>query len=243
MTRRLFKIMATAFAAGALTLVLASGCGGDDKPKVDITTPNQLQEALSDRTGGDFNSKLDELKKAEMTIEIVQDGKSEGKWSQNGKGSWRWQDSTDTTSYVIYNGDKKKMWIVSGDTAIESSDTSESAAYESFNPALMMSAFAAMTYAPRTGGTEDTWEWQVPGSGKLTIEFKGPDGLVSKVISEDSTSQTDTTEFIYSDVGNVSDSLFELPSSVTVTTTGGITGGYGTSTGSTSTSSSGIGGY
>lgn len=213
---------------GAMML-LGAGCGGDDKPKVDVQSPAGLLGGTGD-TQGDFNQKLEELKKAEMTVELIQNGKAEGKWSQNSSGSWRWEDSSDKTSYMIFNADKKKMWVVNGDTAIESTDSTQSEA-AGFNPALLMSSFAAMTYAPRTGGSDDTWEWEIPGSGKLTIEFKGPNGLVTKVIDEDyTTKKTDTTEFVYSDVGNVADSLFELPSNVTVQTTEGLTGGLGTST-------------
>ena len=223
---RCFKLVSAFVLAGLVVIFVATGCG-DDKPKVEIQSPNQMMNGADQ---GDFNKKLDELKKAEMTVEVIQNGDSSGKWSQNSSGSWRWEDANDTTSYVIYNADKKKTWVVNDDTAIESTDTSQSQSYAGFNPALMMSSFAAMTYMPHTGGSDDTWEWEIPGTGKLTIEFKGPNGLVTRVIDEDSsTKKTDTTEFVYSNVGSVSSSLFELPSNITVTTmdnysTGGMSG-------------------
>lgn len=248
MARRFFKLVSAFVLFGLVAIFIAAGCG-DDTPKVEIQSPNQMMNGADQ---GDFNKKLDELKKAEMTVEVVQNGDSNGKWSQNSSGSWRWDDAKDKTSFVIYNADKKKTWIVNGDTAVESTDTSQSQAYAGFNPALMMSSFAAMTYMPHTGGSDDTWEWEITGTGKLTIEFKGPNGLVTKVIDEDySTKKTDTTEFVYSDVGSVSSSLFELPGNITVqsmdsSSTGGM-GGISTnmmpSGASNGSSSDSMGGY
>lgn len=213
MTKRLLTITLIA-AVGLLVLLGASGCG-DETSTVEIQTPEDIMDQISaGTTEDDLSKKIDELKKAEMTVEILENGVSSGKWSQDMEGSWRWDDPNDPSSYVIYNAQKKKTWVVTGNTALESSDTSQSSAYAGFNPAMIMSAFA---FLPRTGGSDDVWELEMPGQGKLTIEFKGPDGLPSKMIDEDfQTGKKDTTEFKYSNIGDVPASTFELPGDVTV---------------------------
>jgi len=192
---------------GLLALLLLAGCGEEKK----VEQP-QLQDLanMSTSTEDGLNQRLDDLKKMEMTVEMVEDGKSSGKWTQKDN-NWRRDDANDKTSYMIYNDQQKKTWVVNGDTAIESSGADNSGT--SFNPATMLSAFA---YLPSTNRSGDTWEFNMPGSGKLTIEFKGPEGLPSLMTEEDTSGKKTVTEFKYTNVGNVPASMFELPSSVKV---------------------------
>ena len=232
------KFVTILIAAVATALLLFAGGCGDDKPKAENQSPQDILNAVNNGSTDDFNKKIDELKKTPITVEIVQNGKSEGKWSQDGKGSWRYQ-SSDDSSIFIFNADKNKFWTVSGDTAIESAGPENASSFEGMNPVTLMTAFAAFTYAPRTGGSDDVWEWDVPGHGKLSIELKGPQGLVSKVSSQNpGSSESDVTEFKYTDVGSVPASSFELPSGVTVQTmdSTGLGAIPGVSTGSTDSS-------
>ncbi len=192
---------------GLLALLLLAGCGEEKK----VEQP-QLQDLanMSTSTEDGLNKRLDDLKKMEMTVEMVADGQSSGKWTQKDN-NWRWDDASDKTSYMIYNDQQKKTWVVNGDTAVESSGADNSGA--SFNPATMLSAFA---YLPSTNRSGDTWEYNMPGAGKLTIEFKGPEGLPSLMTEEDTSGKKTVTEFRYTNVGNVKASMFELPSNVKV---------------------------
>jgi hypothetical protein len=231
MARKLVTILIAAVATAIM--LFAGGCGGDDEPKAGNGSPQDMLRNAGNG-GEDLNARIKELEKTPMTVEIIQNGDPEGKWSQDGKGSWRWQSSADERSYMIFNAEQNKFWNVSGDTATESSGEAADS-FQGFNPAVMMSGFTAMTYLPRTGGSDDAWEWDVPGQGKLIIEFKGPDGMFSKLTSEDATTgDTDVTEFKYSDVGDVPDSTFELPSGVTVQSMDST--GLGTVTGDDTTS-------
>ena len=205
MVNRILKIAAVVLAAGVLMAVLGCGEKSQESPlAVDTVAINE------------FNQKLEELKSAEMTAEIVLNGQPEGKWSQNGMGSWRWESSQDVSSYVIYNAVQNKTWAVTGNSATELAEA-QKRVHELNSPALLLGSFQALTHLPRTGSTSDTWEWEFSGISYLTMEFKGPDGLISKVTDEDVESgETDVTEFRYSEIGEVPDSRFELPAGVTV---------------------------
>jgi len=218
-------ILGALIAAGVTALSVWAGCGGNDNTQ-QVPEVNQMQTsaAASSEASDTLSKVIDDLKKADMTVEVINNGKNQGKWSQNKDGSWRWENE-DKSVIVIYNAQKQKFWTINGSTAYEETQTTE-AQYAAYNPVTIFSSFA---YLPRTGGSNDTWEFNVPGTGKLTIEFKGPQGLPTKVVSEDhTTGETDVTEFIYTDVGSVPSSMFELPSGVTVVTSNSA-GGYGSS--------------
>ncbi|MCL4472440.1 MAG: hypothetical protein M1455_00660 [Actinobacteria bacterium] len=217
------KIAATIFAValGLAVLLLMGGCGGDD------SSSQQPHSGLAGiNTGDTLDRRLEQLKQMEMTVEVVNDGQSSGKWTQKA-GSWRWDDPTDKTSYMIYNSQKKKTWVVSGNSATETAGDSESLV-SGYNPAMIMGIYSMM---PRTGGSDNTWEFSVPGAGKLTMEMNGPEGLPTKMTSEDAqTGKTTVTEFKYSNVGNVPDSTFELPANIEIIPAGGTgtnSNGYG----------------
>ncbi|MHB8169462.1 MAG: hypothetical protein ACYDET_07460 [Thermoleophilia bacterium] len=211
------RIIGVAILAGAAIVVAAAGCGGNDQPQ---QAQNLLNAATSGANGASnaLSQELDALKKTPMTVEIVRDGKSDGKWTQGSDGSWRLQ--SDTTE-IIYNASQHKTWSINGNTATES--TTPEASYEAFNPATMLAAFA---YFPQTGGSGNTREYGA-GNSKVTVEFNGPNGLPSKFTEVDSQGKTSVTDFNYSDVGNVPSSDFELPSGVSVTTVPGAGSGSG----------------
>ena len=224
MIKRFFKIVPIA-AAGLLIALLSIGCG-EEEPQAETQAPEEVVTTPSAEEAN-LNKMIEELKKKEFAVEIFDAGKSVGKYSQNGRESWRSDDPTDPNSYTIYNADQKKGWIVSGKTATEVTDPASLQLYQLSSPVALLSIYGAFGTIPRTGGTDDVWEWSVPGMGSLTIEFKGPDGLISKVIAEDPQSGRSEIEFRYSNVGDVPDSLFELPSDVTVESTGTGPGGFG----------------
>ncbi len=217
---RKMATMGAVILAGLAALAALTGCGGSSQPQAQnlpagVTSPlanpgNNSQGALSQQ--------IDALKKMAMTVEIVENGKSEGKWTQGADGSWRYQGSDGTI--FIYNAAQKKSWLVNGNSAYESPVAE--ASYAAFNPAMMLTAFA---YLPQTGGSGDVREYSEPGQGKITIEFKGPNGLPSKVTNVDKQGKTTVTEFNYSDVGSVPESDFELPSGVSVSTVPGAGAG------------------
>lgn len=228
MVRKLMIIIAI-FALGLLLMLGAAGCGGSDTPQPEVSAPTLPSSAAN--VQDDLNKRIEELKQKEMTVEVVDDGKSLGKWSQDGNGSWRSDDPQTATSYTIYNADKKKGWNVNGKSATEI-DPDFMQAYELGSPLLLLSTYASFAYIPRSGGTDDSWEWNVPGMGSLKIEFKGPEGLISRITADDPTSGSTVLEFKYTNVGSVPQSIFELPSDVTVDSSG-LTGITGTSTSAT----------
>lgn len=201
-----------------------AGCG--DEKKTEEVLP---VEQISAPTGGEnVSSQIEGLKSQEMTVEVISNGKTNVIWSQK-EGSWRWEDPANKDKYIIFNAKKNKMWDVSGNTATEL-DTSMSAQYVGMSPESLLKMYSML---PATNRTGDTWEFNVPGQGKMTIEFKGPQGLPTKLVTTDaSTGKTDIVEFKYSNVGSVSDSLFELPAGVTVTPGNGYGGGIPTVPGS-----------
>jgi len=214
--------------AGFLALLLWTGCG--DEKKVEQPLLPEIPSDVSS-AGDSMDKRIEELKKMEMTVEIIEDGKSTGKWSQKDN-NWRWDDANDKASYMIYNDQQKKSWVVNGDTAVESSGADNPGS--SFNPATMLSAFA---YLPSTNQSGDTWEFNMPGAGKLTMEFKGPEGLPSMMTQEDTSGKKTVTEFKYTNVGNVKASMFEMPSNVKMmsgpgTNTIMVPGGTGTTSSS-----------
>ncbi len=224
MLKKLLVIISV-IVVGLLALLLLAGCGEEKKAE-----QPRLQDLanMSTSTEDGLNKRLDDLRKMEMTIETIADGTSSGKWSQKDK-NWRWDDANDATSYMIYNDQQKKTWVVNGDTAIESSGADNPSI--NFNPATMLSAFA---YLPSTNRSGDTWEFNMPGSGKLTMEFKGPEGLPSMMTEEDASGKKTVTEFKYTNVGNVQASMFEMPGNVKMmsgpgTSTIMVPGGTGTS--------------
>ncbi len=207
---------------GGLAALAAAGCGGSSQPQAQ-NLPRALTSPLSSPGNGSSNAlsqQVDALKKMAMTVEIVENGKSQGKWTQGSDGSWRYQSSEQGGTTFIYNASQKKSWLINGNSAYES-PTAE-ASYEAFNPAMMLTAFA---YLPQSGGSGDVREYNEPGQGKVTVEFKGPSGLPSKLTVVDKQGKTTVTEFNYSDVGSVPASDFELPSGVSVSTVPGTGGG------------------
>lgn len=188
-------------------LLWSTGCGEEEKVEEVIPA-----EQIATTDGGDnLSSQIEGLKSQEMTVEVISNGKTNVIWSQK-EGSWRWEDPADKNSYVIFNAPKNKMWLVKGNTASEIS-TAQSYQYMGMSPESLLKMYTAL---PATTRTEDTWEFDVPGQGKMTIEFKGPQGLPTKLVTTDATGKTDVVEFKYSNVGSVPDSLFELPAGVSV---------------------------
>ena len=209
MITRIVKVF-TMGALGLLALLVWTGCGNDTTKAVEELknlpdTLTQIQQNMDQ-----MSQKVDQFKSMEFTVETIEDGKTTTKWTQK-NGSWRYDSPTDPTSYTIYNKQKNKTWIVSGDTAIESSgDTDLAAAI--YNPVTALAVFAL---APKTGGSDDVWQLGF-GGDSITIEFKGPEGLPTKLTSV-SSGDTKVTEYKYSNVGSVKDSTFDLPSNVKVT--------------------------
>lgn len=211
MTNKLIK-KAVIGAAFLLAALIWAGCGDS---KVDTQALEDLAKLPDTLTNMEANmdtmtKKMDDLSKKELTVETIENGKSTSKWSQK-DGSWRYDDPNDSTSYTIYNKQKNKTWTVSSKTAIESSDNNDMAAI-GYNPASMLGIYALV---PKTGGSEDMWEFKM-GADAIIMEFKGPDGLPSKVSVSSSGKET-VTEFKYTNVGSVNSSIFELPSDVQVT--------------------------
>ncbi|MFA6002046.1 MAG: hypothetical protein WC828_08055 [Thermoleophilia bacterium] len=221
MTNRLLKIAAIA-AACLMAAIAWTGCGGDKIDTQALEDLSNLPDTLTQMEANmdTMSKKMDALSKKELTVEVVEDGKTTSKWSQK-DGSWRFDDPTDPTEYIIYNKQKNKTWSVSGKTAVEFSGANDMAAL-GYNPATMLGLYALI---PKTGGSDDVWEFKM-GSDAITIEFKGPDGLPSKVTST-SSGKTTVTEFKYSNVGSVSSSIFELPADVQVTSVESSVGGDG----------------
>lgn len=211
MKNRLLKT-ATIGAAFLMAAIAWTGCGTD---KVDTQALEDLAKLPDTLTQMEANmetmsKKMEALAKQEMTVEVVEDGKTTSKWSQK-DGSWRYDDPSNAKSYTIYNKEKNKTWSVDDKTAVEFSGANDMAAL-GYNPATMLSLYALM---PKTGGSDDVWEFKM-GGDEIIIEFKGPDGFPSKVTST-SSGKTTVTEFKYSNVGSVKSSIFDLPSDVKVT--------------------------
>ncbi len=210
-------------ALSAAALAVLAGCGGDDSS---TTADDQAGDggaassaASGSSSGGDsdFERRLAELESMEATITVKSDGKVESIWTSKGT-NWRWDDPEDENSYVIYRGDENKFWVVDGNTASEySTGGSESQAWMGKNPAAMITAFTEFSFGDIK---DDVWEARFP-MGSITIEFKGPEGLPTKM-TVDSDGDVQVVEFEYTNIGSVSDDLFELPSDVTVTVVPGL---------------------
>jgi hypothetical protein len=220
----------------ALCLFMAAGasaCGVDENGTTGASTGATTSTATSTSAGagtgsgssGDLESQLSDLESLEATVTVTQNGEVDVIWSQK-QGSWRWQDPNDETSYVIYNKQQDKLWIVDGDTATESTGVgSEGQAWWGMSPAALIKSFT-MFPGTRTG---DTWEMSVPGGGSIKVEFKGPQGLPTRLEAKTPGDPDEVIEFAYKDVGNVSDDLFVLPAGVSVTAMPDIGGAGGAS--------------
>jgi hypothetical protein len=217
-------LAALAIMAAALLVLFSPGCGSNDTTTTE--EPSALDNgdqtssvdegtstSTSDTGGSDLNTELSDLENLEATVEVKSNGETVVIWSQK-KGSWRWEDPNDSTSYVIYNKDQDKLWVVNGDVAAESTGVgAEGQAWWGMSPAAMISTFSAFPGAMNG----DTLEINAPGGGSVKIEFKGPQGLPSKMTTEDaSTNETEVIEFIYTNVGSVPSDMFELPANVTI---------------------------
>lgn len=205
MTKRLMRL---SILTGALLIAaMFIGCGEE---KSDVA--NEVPDIpMSEEGPGEdsLNNRLQELKETDMTVEVIVNGESLYIWSQK-DGNWRRQNPEHENFYVIYNASQKKTWLVSDKVATEIS----SEQYLSMNPASYMEIYAALPGANRSG---DSWEINMPGGGKVSIEFKGPESMMTKMTTTDAgTGKTEVIEFKYSDVGSVPDSLFELPADVEV---------------------------
>ena len=236
--RKLSAIVIVSF-LGLAVLLAADGCGGSST--VDSGTVN-TRPGPPASAGDSLDQRIEAMKQMEMTVEIIEEGQAiSGRWSQKG-GSWRWESSKESNYYTIHNKALHKTWKVAvnpGSTALDYkiylgsevlqtgtlqpgeavalkiSGASESSV-KAFDPAAMIGAFVMI---PKTGGADDVWEIDVPEVGKISIEMKGPNGLPTKITNEDSrTGVTTTTQFVYSNIGNVPDSLFELPQNAKETT-------------------------
>lgn len=192
-------------------IFLLPGCGddsGDQAKSTDMPSVPLMEEGGE----GSLSDRIDALKELEMTVEVIDNGKSVVIWSQK-QGNWRWDDPQDKNTYVIHNASLNKTWSVTGETAVELSG-SQLPQYMGMSPASMLGIYAAL---PATSRTDDTWELNLPGKGSIIIEFKGPEELPTRMTSTDATAgKTDVIEFKYSNVGAVPDSLFELPAGVQV---------------------------
>ncbi|MFA5808890.1 MAG: hypothetical protein WC935_00955 [Thermoleophilia bacterium] len=221
MTNRLLRTAGIG-AACLMAAIAWAGCGGDKVDTQAIEDLAKLPDTLTQMEANmdTMSRKMDDLSKKELTVEVVEDGKTTSKWSQK-DGSWRYDDPSNQTSYIIYNKQKNKTWSVDGKTAVEFSGDNGMAAL-GYNPVTMLGIYALV---PKTGGTDDVWEFKM-GSDEIIIEFKGPDGLPSKVSTTSSGKKT-VTEFTYSNIGSVSSSIFELPANITVTSVESAVGGSG----------------
>ncbi len=220
-------IAATALAL--LVMLAWAGCGGGDSgtategsatDNAATADTDTTESSTGSGTPGNFQNQMNELEDLEATVEVSQNGEVLVIWSQK-QGSWRWQDPTDETSYVIYNNVQDKLWIVDGNTATESSGVgAQGQSWWGMSPAAMLQAFALFP-GSQSG---DTWQINVPGGGSVTIELKGPQGLPTKMEVKAPGEEDEVIEFAYKNVGNVPDDLFILPSSVTVTELSDIEG-------------------
>lgn len=214
MTKRITRLLVTVAMCLLLVAWLAA-CGGDDNTANDDT---QLDETVSTETattdGGDSSSdRFDELADIEATVTVTVNGETTVIWSQK-NGNWRWQDPADPENYVIYNADEKKLWLVNAKVAMESTEAGEDSIYWGMGPSGMLGMY---TMLPGGNMTGDTYEINVPGEGKVIVEFKGPEGLPSKFsVTDANGNEQESIIFDYSDVGNVDDDLFVLPADVTV---------------------------
>ena len=132
-------------AATALTLMVMlawAGCGGQDSGTTTednaATVAADTAEGTGSGTSSDFESQMSDLEDLEATVDVSQNGEMLVTWSQK-DGSWRWQDPTDKSSYVIYNDIQDKLWIVDGDTATESSGVgAQGQSWWGMSPAAMI---------------------------------------------------------------------------------------------------------
>lgn len=206
--------------AGMCLLLVAwlSACGDED-----VSTDTQLDEPVTTETSSsDSGNRFDALADIEATVEVTVNGESTVIWSQKA-GSWRWQDPSDPGNYVIYNAEQGKLWMVDDKVATESDQAGEDSTYWGMGPSGMLGMY---TMLPGGNMTDDTYEINVPGEGKVIIEFKGPEGLPSKFGTYDAAgNEEESIVFTYTDVGDVSDDLFVLPEDVTVESIPVIPGG------------------
>lgn len=186
-----------------------SACGDEE-----VSTDTQLDEQVdTETTAPDSGDRFDELANIEATVAVTVNGQNSVVWSQK-DGSWRWQDPSDPENYVIYNAEQGKLWVVNDKGATESDQAGEESMYWGMGPSGMLSMY---TMLPGGTMTDDTYEINVPGEGRIVVEFKGPEGLPSRFgIYDAANNEEESIIFTYTDVGNVSDDLFVLPADVTV---------------------------
>lgn len=200
-----------------LCIILAatlSACGDEE---TDTSTDDQAgdtQTAPDDREPSPSDP-FDAVAELEATVTVTVNGQTTVIWSQKDE-NWRWQDPDNQESYVIYNAEEGKLWVVDDKVAQESDQAGENSIYWAQSPAGMLGMF---TIVPGGIYEGDTYTHDVDNDGNVdvVIEFKGPEGLPSSFISyAPDGSEEDSITFEYTDVGNVSDDLFVLPADVTI---------------------------
>lgn len=209
------SILILAFVLSVSVIAGLTACGDEEEE----TTTQATAETATDENGdqdtttGDSDDPFSEVENIEATVEVTVNGETTVIWSQK-DGSWRWQNPDDPEDYVIYNDDEKKLWVVSDKVATESSSSGQDSVYWGMSPAGRLGMYAML---PGGVMSDDTFEVDVPGEGKIVVEFTGPQGLPSEFTVFDlSGNEKESIVFEYSDVGNVSSDLFELPSDVTI---------------------------
>ncbi|RJQ43769.1 MAG: hypothetical protein C4534_07475 [Gaiellales bacterium] len=196
-----------------MLVIWVVACGEEEK----ATTDSQLDEPVTTETAEDDENADDpfaSVENIEATVTVAVDGEVTVIWSQK-DGSWRWEDPKDPESYVIFNKEEGKLWVVSDKVAMESDAAAgEETMYWGMGPAGILGLYAAM---PGTATDDDTYEISVPGEGRVVLELKGPQGLPSRFVTYDASgNEEQSIVFEYSDVGDVPDDLFVLPSDVTI---------------------------
>jgi hypothetical protein len=207
-----------------LLAFLISGCTTFQKQKVEkSSTSSDTQKEDKDLRSSssatsclkpevDFNEKLNELEKTPMVVEVYVDGEKEGTWAQK-ENSWRFEDPKGM-SVAIYRGNDRAFFLVDMEekTALKIEGGSEKYQedYQVFNPSTLIKDYKE--YPFKLSGEKLMAEVD---NVKVVVSFKGPDELISEIeVYKGSGFQI--IEFKYLKVGDVPESLFEVPPEVKV---------------------------
>ncbi len=182
-------------------IVAVGGCG-----------KKEVKEAgeKAGKDGGIYWAKRRKVIEDDVKLQMTLDGES-SIWVVKGE---NWKIEVPDDYAIIVNAQKNNYYFVDlkEDTAI-SLPLEKAEAYKEMSPKAVLGVYDRLFEGKEING--DVLEGRDPATGEVVrAEFKGPRGAVSSIEVIDTDGSKEFVTLKYLDVGNISDSEFEIPQRV-----------------------------